>query len=533
MSLLLSILSIFTWTVVGLAVVMIVVNLLLARRRSWIMAIVRVGITVVSAVVALLVTKPLADLLADATYDLLLPTLGKLFKGIELDKVLADLPSGEEGLKIIAASLVAPFLFLAVFLLLRALLSIVGAIVAACVPALKAKTKQGISMALGGLNGFLIVVVVLVPLCGFMALGGHLLTTVADTAEACNSPAVDEIIAELDVERTEFADTGSALEENPVVLVVHSTLGRPIFNYLTTGVTDAEKTHGRSIKLDLEAELGGLVKTVIYTVDAVDSMTKTDFTEEDKAKLYTMEESLLESEWRTVLMTDLLTAAATSWRKGEAYMGMERPALNTSMDPTVNCLLDILVHETELTLEKDFRDILDVVGDFLLCDLLAETVDPQAMIKTISERGLLNTTLDKLNANPRLAPIAVELKALSVRLLTDMLGLDELKNGEHAELMNNVAGELNNVLHMSAEERHDAVAEALGTAFDEYGFEIPADVANSMADKAIDELGADGEITGDELTDYLVNHVDDAAGLIPDELPDDIPDELPDDIPLG
>ncbi len=524
-----TVMTVFAWAVLIFTVAMMVGHLFLARRRSWILAVIRVGVTVVSLIAALLIAKPLSATLTDIVYDMLctdvLPGLGA---DMDINGILTSIPSGTEGLRVLVSLLVAPILFFLLFVVLRAVLSIPCAIVGTLVPVLKKKTLPAVAMSVGAFHGLLISVVLLIPLCGFIVVGGHMMSTVAKTADECDSPQIAQMMSDMGTTTQELDDLGEALEGNPAVAAVHGTLGRPVFNALTTGKTDPAETHNTVVKLNLETEIGGLVETGIYLVDVVDSFGKTDYSEEDKNRMFRFEESLLESKWRTMLVTDALTASAGSWRKGEPFAGYARPSLDPAIDPTIDCILDILANESDLTLEKDIHDILDVLGDFLMCNLMSSSIDPQQMLVTMNERGLLTTTMAKLNANPRLAPITAELKALSVRLLTNMLGLEELKNGEHAEMINNVAGELNKVLDMSEDERHEAVAEALGTAFEEYGFEVPADVANELADAAIAELGADGEITGDELTDYFVNHVDDAADLIPDGLPDDLPSDIPD-----
>ena len=65
MSLLSAVLSVLTVASVGFFVIMILINLHLADRRSWVMSILRVGMTIVSAALAL----PLAKLLAGAFTD--------------------------------------------------------------------------------------------------------------------------------------------------------------------------------------------------------------------------------------------------------------------------------------------------------------------------------------------------------------------------------------------------------------------------------------------------------------------------------
>ena len=156
-------------------------------------------------------------------------------------------------------------------------------------------------------------------------------------------------------------------------------------------------------------------------------------------------------------------------------------------------------------------------------DLLNEDADYTDMVQRMGQSGLLSNMLAKLEANERMAPLAAELKSLGVRLVSNMLGIDQLKNGEYAELMGNVAGTLTESLDMSQEERDALVLDSIKNNFGDQGFDVPDDVALQMANKMIDELGADGEITGDELTQYMIQNVDEGFEYIPEDIPEDIP----------
>ena len=131
--------------------------------------------------------------------------------------------------------------------------------------------------------------------------------------------------------------------------------------------------------------------------------------------------------------------------------------------------------------------------------------------------------LGKLEANPRLSVLVDELKTLSLRMVSNMLGAELLQNGEYAEMMDSVADTLTNSLEMTKEERDALILDALKNDFANEGFDVPDDVVLEMADKMIADLGSDGTITSDELTDYLVNHGDEAFEFVPDELPDNLP----------
>ncbi len=495
-----------------------------ARKRSWIVGAGRVALTVVSAIVAIPVANALSDVLADVIYDLLLPILGEPVTG-----VLTDLPVGAEGLRVLATMLASPIVYFLAFILIRVLLGVIFSIVATFVPILRKPWVNVASMISGGVNAVLIMLVALVPLCGFCMLGGHVLDEVTATADAHGSKTLTEALDKVDLTTADLAAVADELEGSPVVIAVHHTVGKPIFGALTTRTLDASATHGQVIEMQLEDELCGLVHTAVISLDALDAMQSDDFTAADKELLYATADSALASPWVKVLAADTLVAASNHWLKNEAFAGIERPAINATVDPLITRLLVILTTETPVTLEEDLHTVMDVVGDILASGLLEETDDPNAMLQSLSQSGLLNTTMDKLKANPRLAPLVAELKSLSVRLMTDMLGLDSLKNGEHAELMNDVAATLNDAKSMSEEERHQFVSNALDTALADRDYEIPEDVANEVADKIYEDLADEEEITGEILTQYLVDHADEFADVLPDELPEgdiDIPESI-------
>ncbi|MBQ9151796.1 MAG: hypothetical protein IJX72_06065 [Clostridia bacterium] len=502
-----------------------VLGLFMAKKRSWIMVSVRIGVTVLAAILAIFVSELVAGLITDVVYDRVVPLLGEKISGF-----MTEVPVGAEGLRVIVALLIAPILYAIVFGLLRLLLMIAVWIVEKCVPALQGFVRPEISMPVGAVNGLLIAMVTLIPLCGFMTFGGHMLNTFVD-ADMCDTAFVQEnILDTLDMDEAEISDLARKLEKNPAVIVVHKTVGKPVFQALTTAKLDTTETHGAVVKMNLDSELCGLLKTAGYATEAMGSLEKEDYTVEDKDLLFATADSFFESEWVKMLATDTLVAVSTDWLEGESFAGMARPSLDASLNPTLTCILTILSSETVDTLEEDIHDILDVVGDFLVHDLLTEDADYTELVKKLGSSGLLTDMMAKLQANERLAVLATELKSLSIRLVTNMLGVEQLKEGQYADMMGNVAGTLTDALEMSKEERDALVVESVQNAFADEGYEVPPEVVVEVTDKIVADLGEDGEITGDELTDYLVNHSDELAGSLPDGLPEDLPDELPDGI---
>ena len=351
-------------------------------------------------------------------------------------------------------------------------------------------------------------------------LGASVLNTFVDSGMTDTAFVQEEVMKPLGMTEEDLESTADAIEKHPVLSVIHGTVGEVVFDELTTAKLDVAATHGTVIEMNLETELCGLLKTAGYAMEVMESMEKEDYTLEDKEYLFHTVDAFFASEWMKLFATDTLVAMSETWLKGEEFAGMPRPTMDATVAPTLDEVLEILASETVGTLEEDIHAIMDVVGDFLVHDLMDEGAEYTEMVQQLGNSGLLTDMMGKLEANERLRSLAGEIKALSMRLVSNMLGLDLLKDGQYGEMLGEVAGTLNDVLEMSREEREEMILDSIKGSFSQQGFDVPDEVALEMSDQMIEELGKDGEITADELTDYLVNHAEGGLDLIPDDLPD-------------
>ena len=506
---------IVTLIIAAFAVILALIGMSRAVKRSWLMAVVRLGVTLFSAVTALSVTALIAEQVSDYAYTWILPHLGEGLQGF-----LNEVPVGAEGVRVIASLLAAPLIFLVAFFVIRLVLSIAAWILERILPFLKKKSLRLVGAALGAANGLLVALVVMIPLVGYLMLGASVLNTFVDSGMTETAFVQNEVMKPLGMTEKDLESTANTIEKHPVLSVIYDTVGEAVFDELTAARLDATATHGIAIEMDLETELCGLLKTAGYAMEVMESMEKEDYTSADKEYLFHTADAFFESEWMKLFATDTLVAMSQSWLKGEEFAGMPRPTLDATVAPTLDEMLEILSSETTQTLEEDIHAIMDVAGDFLIHDLMDEGVEYTEMVQKLGNSGLLTDMMAKLEANERLRSLAGEIKALSMRLVSNMLGLDQLKDGQYGEMLGNVAGTLNDVLDMSREEREELILDSIKDSFGQQGFDVPDEVALEMSDQMIEELGADGEITADELTDYLVNHAESGLDLLPDELPD-------------
>ncbi len=492
-----------------------VIYMLGARKRSWIMATVRIGITIVSTVVSIPLAKLLASPLSKLVYSLLLEkTEG------ELDTFMARVPAMGEGLRVIVALVLAPILFVIVFLVIRFVIAMVMWIVEKKVPVLKERSKLGLTMPLGALNGFLIGAVTLIPLCGFMAFGAKLLYTVEDTG-MMESAMMEEMVEDTGWDEDALVEVADTLDGQILMKSIHVTIGKPVFKGLTTAKLDKDVTHGEKVKINLEKEFCGFVTTAGCFSEAVDTFSKEDFVEEDKEILFDAANSMFESDWVALMMTDTLVAMSETWLENESFIGMERPSLDATMNPTVNCVLEIMSEQEPETLREDMLIILDVIGDLMVYDILTDEMGYETLVQRLGQDSLLSSLLSKLEESPRLEALSVELKNLSIRLVTNMLGKELLESGEYDEMIGSVATSLTNVLELPKKERDAVIIESVRENFSAEGYDVPDDVVLEMSNKMIDELGKDGVITADELKTYMVEHAEEGFEITDDMIPDE------------
>lgn len=484
-------------------------QMLRSRKRSWVMAVIRISITVFCALISIPVTRLVAKKLSSLGLELLAPTFGE-----GLQDYISRVPVGAEGVRALVSILVSPILYLLIFLVLRFILTFAAWIVGLCVPALRERTHREISLPVAAANGLLFALITLIPLCGYLTLCSHLLDATVE-AGVIRSPMMQDVLSD-DMTEDDVLALADELGGHPVVAVVHGTVGRPIFSAVTTTKLDPETTHGKTVKINLERELSGFVVTMARVMEAADTFGKEDYTLEDKQKLLDAADSLFTSEWISIMASDTVVAMADSWLNNQSFLGMERPKVDANLNPTVNKFLEVLRSENAETLPDDIHLILSVVGDLKVYGLLDNKADYETLAQRMGQGGLLTRVLDELRASERLSVIADELEALSIRLVSSMLGVDKLKDGEYAETMDKIASKLTDSLELDEAERDAMVVDAIQTNLKAVGYDVPEDLALKLSHQAMDELGADGEITSDELTDYLVNHAGDAFDIVGD-----------------
>lgn len=507
-----------------------------ARKRHWSMAVVRLVIAIAAALIAVPFSKLVASQFSGQLYAWIEPLLGT-----ELKSFMDAVPLAADSIQLIVTLFIAPLTFFLIFLVLRWLADLVVWIVERCVPKLRRKSRQNtaIAMPIGAVTGVLVAFISLIPLCGYVALATTAIDAI-DGLSAMEAPDVKEEMSAdgLSYERlsTESAEDDHVLEqvmgvaaevsEDPMINIVND-LGGPLFAWMTSG---SLQDGNRKIDFTLSEELPHLTESAAELIDAVALVQDDEITIEDKDALVGAIETLLASDWVAELASDSVGYIAETWLEGDSFLGIASPDMGPVLQPVMDVALTVLSTEDAETLRRDVSTVAVILTDLMSAGFLTEDPDYEELLLKLGESGLLNNLLTTLEANPHMAALSAELRAMSVRLVSSVLG-DALKNTEaYDPMIDQLSFELTNVLEKTPEEREEVIKESVKVAFADYGVSVPEDVAVELSEQAIAELGEDGAIDSEELKDYFINHVDegmDIAGDITEENGDifeDIPD---------
>lgn len=521
--------------------------LLNARKRHWIMSLARFGVVIISAIISVPIAKAIAGAFSGQLCSLVLGNLGT-----DMEDFIAEAPLAAESVSLLISLVFAPILFIFVFLLVRGLLALVAWIVEKSVPFFKSKPvyNLAISLPVGAVTGFLFAVIVILPLCGTLALGTdaidagiemtqneyealeqELKDTKKEQKEYENSKKEpvygydywyeeqdeDEVDYDAEIDRikesmedteetVEMLESFKTITDGPVTHVV-GTLGSPLFRWMTSGSVEYE---GEKIKVSLTEDVPAIADAASVLSEAAQGIGDGDVTSKDKKALNNALEDILAFDIIACIMSDSIEYVSELWLNDESFFGISCPDMGEMLQPVYNTSLQVMADSDMESIREDVLTVADVLTDLIAAGVTGGD-DYEDMMFALAEDDLLDELVTKLEKNKHMSPVALEIKNLSVRLVAASMG-DLLKETDQYDpLMDDVAREMTRALSMSKAEQKLYLENRIGYAFAEYDIQVPGSIAVEMSERAMDDLGRDGVINEHELKDYYINYMDNNA----------------------
>ena len=420
------------------------------------------------------------------------------------------------------ATIIAPFVFMILYFIINLIAKIVFWIISKIIP--KASTLAGtfLGMALGLAEGVIVTAVILLPFAAFSDVFGGVADRL-DTAIEMPAPEVSEDgeIAAGDEEMT-FAEVYEEyikpIGHNPILDITRSLGGDAIIEaFAVVDLGDG--------KIDMRDELCATID-VIISASAMGEVDWAQLTEENKAAITSIVESVQDSEYLSEIVSGVLVLMAdiTEALPEEDTEGAENES-NELTDALMDDFLTIFKTSTKDNIALDLETFKNMY--FILSDdgiILAFNEDSDTLLDALTAKDESNeTSIDRIvstiRKNPRTAPIITTLTKLSISVMASELGL-----GENVEAMyDDIKDGINDILAINYEDYANddeytaAIADSLNSTLKEQGIELDTEVVTQMADYVGTEFKYHEEFTEDDINDILLSYYDAVINSIPAE----------------
>ncbi len=423
--------SIVNLIFLGVIAVFALVGVLKGLKGGLFKSIIGAACVVLSAVAAFIFTGVLVGKFAPIAAE----KLSEFLQSGEMGELAAASPSLTEYLPIVASALVSPLCFLALFIVFGMVLSVIGGVIKFIFKAMPSVPLSGVfGMVVSLVASLVAAFCVLMPFAGYLNAAS---TYYVKLEEGGVITATDEGKNIEDVIKNSKDKTG--------VKIVYGLTGK-IFD----GFMEVKKADGT--KISLYTELDAVCAVVPHVMD----LTETDFSDVANINVqpvYNIIDDLPKSAEIKRIVAEVLSAAATKWKNGETFMGLNiKESLPEGYKNALDASLEKLSATTYDTVEADLTDFAHAM---------------EALVKLYKYTETLSTS--GATSEKAAADLSEALKALTPGA-ADMIG-DALKSvvsanmglsDENAETIGDIVKDsLKKVAEMQTDGEKEKEAEAL------------------------------------------------------------------------
>ncbi len=492
---------------IGITVVLVLLGLYFAQRgarRGIVKAAMTTGNLVLSAFLACFMSRDFTTIARDYVYPLFLFVMRLL--GMDwIEQELAEIEGLIELLPLFLGVMITPFLFLICFFVLRTIIGLILSFVYRSRRktvdedgnTVKIKrhvpTRSRISGAVVGVvNAFLLLAILLLPFNGYANLSRNVADAYFSLVDTSTYSREDASVAP----SLYFAmqDYVSPVTENWFLKATYSTLGKPMFNHMTS------TAYGKSaFNLETEAIVGiRLLRDGMQFVSADLTNPGTKSVESLHDIVDTLGESVLMPELAAVFVAEM----CDNWAYNKDLFGIRRPDLGYLLNPTFDVLLEIMATSDGETLVADLQTLVDMLDLLVESGFFDSHQDSEQIASLFSKNPtLLKDLMALFESNEHLAPMATEFRALCVRAVAGSLDMG------NTELTGQLTGSINTYKddpEMLSQELTSIVEEYLGDQ--DISAAIGEGVIDEVAQAISNEFAGKDQVTEEEVIGFILSY---------------------------
>ncbi len=416
--------SIATIGIFGAAGVLFLFGFLRGLRKGLWKSLTDIGFVIVCLFLSIFISKWITNTIIDVNKvgDLLaslkssLPELSSTIDSVMeyVDKV-KDNPGMVSAILAIPAALITPIVFIVVHILLGIIIKIPKLILQRVLfgPNGGAKYRGGnrlLGGLVGGVRNALFILILVVPLVGYVGLAGNVMGTIESVEAANSADAVsdteggDGVKSPLSSEGGRSSEIGNIKKdyidpilESPAVKMIRSCGGDAIFNSLTTKKVESARI-SLTVEVDCFAKLYANASAFIGTDPA-------NYGKEQKNSIENIKAILHEAELVPYVVSEALSFAADSWLNGDDVFGIEKINVGEDFQESFDNLLLTLSTTDVNNIKTDFDTVANLFEICIDEGFFAEAFTEEGSVMTVFENEeFLTKVFSEIYSNERTRP---------------------------------------------------------------------------------------------------------------------------------
>lgn len=411
----------------AVCLLIIAADLLFAFGRGFTKTLIRLATVVLSAALSFFIAPAVAGKIGPKVMEALrnLPEAASFLSYFEEHAEAAD------AMTLFCRMLVAPALFLALYLIFKLVTLVVYAILSALFGKIGGKHRL-LALLPGALCAVIGVSVFLVPVMGYLTVSDRVMTISERLAAETKGAGVEAASTGGEAGSTGGGeapafDAAKAREKYlspmlhaPVVSGLYEKAGAKLFIRLSGGKIGGEQT-------DLLREIGAL-SDILSDFSVLRNKQMTAYGETEAAAVSATVTHLSASPMLKTTLAGFLSGAAKNWQAGEAFLGMQKPSMGANGDIVLSGFLTVFETTDSEKLPGDltsFSNIFNLMVKYRVFERLGEDSGEGNFLLELEASGFLSELKKELDANPRMQPVKDAIYKAATRALIEQLGVNE------------------------------------------------------------------------------------------------------------
>jgi hypothetical protein len=348
------------------------------------------------------------------------------------------------------------------------------------------KHEKKLGMVVGIISGFMLSVIVFMPLTGLLKSANDIVNVVSEMTD--NSKIKEsEGVQLLDKYANDFSGT-----------VLNTCGGQVIYD-----LASRTSVEGQSSYLNKEIR-------ILRSIDIMgikDSLSEANgLTSENIGEIEEIVDKMEESLMLKLFMIDVLQNASKNWMENETYLGIPKPVLGDSpaFDSFMDAILFVCSTTTMDTCDDDISTMINIMNIFGDYDALLGNADYDSVMSEFIEKDGLNRIEDELYKNPHMSSVHMAIDNLLIELIAEEITEIKYSNEIRDRLYKGIAASLNDTRGLTGSVKMSALSNGISDEFDKSGLIIPDNINDKLANILYQNIASEnGSVTESDVKKFF------------------------------